>query len=183
MYRGPSRGPYIGSIYPTLLEFGGIQVIILSYFPSLTWYQPSSWPPPPPPWPAGRRRRRTSPSLPSPPSLLPPLLQDLAGLRPPSPGRRAASRPPPRRPAAPPPWARPPGARVLPPLPRPGAALLPAWCSRGLPSFLRSARHGRGLRGPPPPRPGRPPPLPCPIRQPPPLLLLAGWLRCPTPPR
>ena len=30
MYRGPSRGPCIGSIYPTLLGFGGIQVIILS---------------------------------------------------------------------------------------------------------------------------------------------------------
>ena len=30
MYRGPSRGPCIGSIYPTLLGFGGIQAIILS---------------------------------------------------------------------------------------------------------------------------------------------------------
>ena len=65
------RGPCIGTIYPTLLGFGGIQAIILSYSPSLAWYQPSSWPLPPPPWPAGCRRRRTSPSLPSPPSLLP----------------------------------------------------------------------------------------------------------------
>ena len=31
MYRGPSRCPCIGSIYPTLLGFGGIQAIILSY--------------------------------------------------------------------------------------------------------------------------------------------------------
>ena len=31
MYRGPSRGPCIGTIYPTLLGFGGIQAIILSY--------------------------------------------------------------------------------------------------------------------------------------------------------
>jgi len=31
MYRGPSRGPCIGSIYPTLLGFGGIEAIILSY--------------------------------------------------------------------------------------------------------------------------------------------------------
>ena len=31
MYRGPSRGPCIGSIYPTLLGFGGIHLIILSY--------------------------------------------------------------------------------------------------------------------------------------------------------
>ena len=30
MYRGPSRGPCIGSIYPTLLGFGGIHLIILS---------------------------------------------------------------------------------------------------------------------------------------------------------
>jgi len=30
MYRGPSRGPCIGTIYPTLLGFGGIQAIILS---------------------------------------------------------------------------------------------------------------------------------------------------------
>ena len=29
MYRGPSRGPCMGSIYPTLLGFGGIQAIIL----------------------------------------------------------------------------------------------------------------------------------------------------------
>jgi len=31
MYRGPSRGPCIWTIYPTLLGFGGIQDIILSY--------------------------------------------------------------------------------------------------------------------------------------------------------
>jgi len=31
MYRGPSRGPCIGTIYPTLLGFGGIQATILSY--------------------------------------------------------------------------------------------------------------------------------------------------------
>ena len=31
MYRGPSRGTCLGSIYPTLLGFGGIQAIILSY--------------------------------------------------------------------------------------------------------------------------------------------------------
>jgi len=31
MYRGPSRNPFIGTIYPTLLEFGGIDHIILSY--------------------------------------------------------------------------------------------------------------------------------------------------------
>ena len=31
MYRGPPRGPCIGFIYPTLLGFGGIQAIILSY--------------------------------------------------------------------------------------------------------------------------------------------------------
>ena len=31
MYRGSSRGPCIGTIYPTLLGFGGIQAIILSY--------------------------------------------------------------------------------------------------------------------------------------------------------
>ena len=30
MYKGPSRDPCIGSIYPTLLEFGVIQAIILS---------------------------------------------------------------------------------------------------------------------------------------------------------
>ena len=36
MYRGPHRGPCIGSIYPTLLGFRGIQAIILSYSPSLT---------------------------------------------------------------------------------------------------------------------------------------------------
>jgi len=30
MYRGPYRGPCIRSIYPTLLGFGGIKVIILS---------------------------------------------------------------------------------------------------------------------------------------------------------
>jgi len=30
MYRGPSRDPCIGSIYHTLLRFGGIQAIILS---------------------------------------------------------------------------------------------------------------------------------------------------------
>ena len=30
MYRGPSRGPCIRTIYPTLLGFGGIQAIILS---------------------------------------------------------------------------------------------------------------------------------------------------------
>ena len=35
MYRGPPRGPCIGSIYPTLLGFGGIQAIILSYMVSL----------------------------------------------------------------------------------------------------------------------------------------------------
>ena len=31
MYRGPSRGPCIGTIYPILLGFGGIHLIILSY--------------------------------------------------------------------------------------------------------------------------------------------------------
>ena len=31
MYRGPSGGPCIGTIYPTLLGFGGIQATILSY--------------------------------------------------------------------------------------------------------------------------------------------------------
>jgi len=31
MYRGPSRGPCIGTIYPTLLGFGGIHLIIPSY--------------------------------------------------------------------------------------------------------------------------------------------------------
>jgi len=31
VYRGPSRGPCIGTIYPTLLGFGGIHHIILSY--------------------------------------------------------------------------------------------------------------------------------------------------------
>ena len=36
MYRGTSRGPCVGTIYPTLLEFGGIQAIILSYSASLT---------------------------------------------------------------------------------------------------------------------------------------------------
>ena len=35
MYRGPPRGSCIGSIYPTLLGFGGIQAIILSYMVSL----------------------------------------------------------------------------------------------------------------------------------------------------
>ena len=37
LYRGPSRGPCIGSIYPTLLGFGGIQAIILSYPLSNNW--------------------------------------------------------------------------------------------------------------------------------------------------
>ena len=36
MYRGPSRDPCIGTIYPIFLGFGGIQAIILSYSPSLT---------------------------------------------------------------------------------------------------------------------------------------------------
>ena len=36
MYRGPSRGPCIGTIYPTLLGFGGIQATILSYSLSYT---------------------------------------------------------------------------------------------------------------------------------------------------
>jgi len=31
MYRDPSRGPCIGTIYPTLLGFGGIHLIIPSY--------------------------------------------------------------------------------------------------------------------------------------------------------
>ena len=31
MYRGPSRDPCIGTIYPTLLGFGGIHLIIPSY--------------------------------------------------------------------------------------------------------------------------------------------------------
>ena len=31
MYRGSSSGPYIGTILPTLLGFGGIHHIILSY--------------------------------------------------------------------------------------------------------------------------------------------------------
>jgi hypothetical protein len=31
MYRDTPRGPCIGLIYPTLLGFGGIQAIILSY--------------------------------------------------------------------------------------------------------------------------------------------------------
>jgi len=31
LYRGPSRGPCIETIYPTLLGFGGIHHIILSY--------------------------------------------------------------------------------------------------------------------------------------------------------
>jgi len=34
IYRGPSRGPCIETIYPTLLGFGGIQAIILSYMVS-----------------------------------------------------------------------------------------------------------------------------------------------------
>ena len=38
LYRGPSRGPCIGTIDPTLLGFGGIQAIILSYsLFSLLW--------------------------------------------------------------------------------------------------------------------------------------------------
>ena len=32
MYKDPSRSPYIETIYPTLLEFGKIQAIILSYW-------------------------------------------------------------------------------------------------------------------------------------------------------
>ena len=35
MYRGPSRNPCIGTIYPTLLEFGVIHLIIPSYMVSL----------------------------------------------------------------------------------------------------------------------------------------------------
>jgi len=31
MYRGPSKDPCIGTIYPTLLGFGGIRAIIFSY--------------------------------------------------------------------------------------------------------------------------------------------------------
>ena len=38
MYRGPFRGPCIGTIYPTLLGFGGIQAIILSYSLSYSIY-------------------------------------------------------------------------------------------------------------------------------------------------
>ena len=40
MYRGPSRGPCIGTIYPTLLGFGGIYHFILSYIYYFTWRVP-----------------------------------------------------------------------------------------------------------------------------------------------
>ena len=43
MYRGPSRGPCIGTIYPTLLGFGGIQATILSYPLLYMVSEPRSW--------------------------------------------------------------------------------------------------------------------------------------------
>ena len=73
MFRGPSRGPCIGSIYPNLLEFGGIQdnyslqydiISLASLFLSLS-PAGSMAGRPPAPWLAGRRRRLLHLSPPS----------------------------------------------------------------------------------------------------------------------